>query len=62
VLVCTHAPVVGALLERFAADRPALLPRPARLDAGGAWCVEFTAGGPVGMHYLAPPALAETSR
>ena len=55
VLVCTHAPLVGRLLERFAEARPALLPRPARLDAGGAWCVEFTADAVTGMAYLAPP-------
>ena len=59
VLVCTHAPVVGRLLERFAQERPALLPRPARLDAGGAWCVEFTADEVTGMAYLTPPPLPE---
>jgi len=59
VLVCTHAPLIGVLLERFASERPALLPRPARLDAGGAWCVDFGPGGPVGMSYLPPPPLPE---
>lgn len=59
VLVCTHAPVVMALLERFATHRPQLLPRPARLDAGGAWNVEFTPTGVIGMSYLPPPAPAE---
>lgn len=62
VLVCTHAPLIGALLERFAAERPHLLPRPARLDAGGAWCVELAGEDPVGFSYLPPPPLPEAAR
>lgn len=62
VLVCTHAPLIGALLERFAAERPHLLPRPARLDAGGAWCVELAGENLAGMSYLPPAPLPEVSR
>lgn len=62
VLVCTHAPLIAALLERFAAERPHLLPRPARLDAGGAWCVELAGEDLAGMSYLPPPPLPGAAR
>lgn len=62
VVVCSHAPLISGLLEAFSAGQPALLPRPARLDAGGAWVIEFAdANEPKpaqAMYYLPPPPVA----
>jgi phosphohistidine phosphatase SixA/ADP-ribose pyrophosphatase YjhB (NUDIX family) len=58
LVACTHAPVIGQLLERFAIAEPALLPRGARLDPGGAWSLEFAGRSLVAMAYVPPPAVS----
>jgi len=59
VVVCSHAPLISGLLEAFSMGQPGLLPRPARLDAGGAWVIEFGDDAEPkraqAMYYLPPP-------
>lgn len=58
-VVCSHSPAVADALERLTAQRPELLPRPARLDPAGVWSIEFAGETPRVLHYLPPPAVGE---
>lgn len=60
-VVCSHSPAVADALERLTAQRPELLPRPARLDPAGVWSIEFADETPRVLHYLPPPAVGASA-